>query len=451
MQSPPRGAPLEEVYVRDGSALIKKLRIEGRAVQSVVEANDDGMQAPELAWWSAYVRGARVERPAPSGAAVRIVDLFCGAGGLGLGLVDGLRACGFRPEIELAVDVDAEALAVYSHNLRPRKAWHGSVSSLVDFQVFGQGGSAEFAYEPDVLDEVLAELSGQIDVICAGPPCQGHSNLNNHSRREDPRNLLYLAVPAIAVAVGAPIVIIENVPEITNDRHGVVESTKSIFSAAGYTLTEHVLNASLLGCPQTRRRYFLIASKDASIAPLGEVARVLQKPPVTLAWAIEDLMDEPQTSVFAQPSLLSAENQRRIDFLFDEDEYDLPDEIRPDCHKDGDHTYGAVYGRLRWEKPSGTITTGFMTPGRGRFTHPERRRGLTAHEGARLQGFPDSFEFMLPDADPPTRKSLGKWIGDAVPPVMGYAAGVCVATVLGKVRTTSPMPQIMSNAARRRR
>lgn len=451
MQPPPQGPQLEETYVRDGDELIKKLRVAGRFTQSAIEVEDDGAQAPELAWWSAYIRGARVKRPAATGAAVRIVDLFCGAGGLGLGLSDALRACGFEPKIELAVDVDSDALAVYAHNLRPRRTWHGSVSSLVDFQVFGQGSSAEFAYEPAALNDILSELSGQVDVICAGPPCQGHSNLNNHSRREDPRNLLYLAVPAIAVAVGAPIVIIENVPDITSDRYGVVESAKSILQSAGYTLTEHVLNASLLGCAQTRRRYFLLASKDAGIVQLMDVAQTLHKPPVTLEWAIRDLADEPPINVFTQPALLSAENQRRIDYLFDMDAYDLPNEIRPDCHKDGDHSYGAVYGRLRWDKPSGTITTGFMTPGRGRFTHPARRRGLTAHEGARLQGFPDTFQFMLPETAPPSRKLLGKWIGDAVPPVMGYAAGVCAATVLAKPPMIIHVSEAAANRKRTRR
>ena len=126
----------------------------------------------------------------------------------------------------------------------------------------------------------------------------------------------------------------------------------------------------------------------------------------------EDLMDQvPQ---------LSAENQDRINYLFEHDLFDLPNQVRPDCHKNG-HTYPSVYGRLSWDKPSQTITTGFLTPGRGRYIHPSKRRVLTPREAARIQGFPDWFDFVG-QGEPPSRTSLSKWIGDAVPTPLGYAA-----------------------------
>jgi hypothetical protein len=78
---------------------------------------------------------------------------------------------------------------------------------------------------------------------------------------------------------------------------------------------------------------------------------------------------------------------RRVDFLFDHDLFDLPDTERPDCHKNGT-TYTAVYGRMHWDRPSQTITTGIGTPGQGRYIHSLRRRVITPHEAARLQGFP---------------------------------------------------------------
>ena len=72
--------------------------------------------------------------------------------------------------------------------------------------------------------------------------------------------------------------------------------------------------------------------------------------------------------MLARPQL-SEENLRRIDWLFDNEEYDLPNAERPDCHKEGT-SYKAVYGRLRADRPSPIITTGFMTPGHGRYIHP---------------------------------------------------------------------------------
>jgi DNA (cytosine-5)-methyltransferase 1 len=117
---------------------------------------------------------------------------------------------------------------------------------------------------------------------------------------------------------------------------------------------------------------------------------------------------------------LSEDNRTRIDWLFANDRHELPNEERPDCHKDG-HTYPSVYGRMFWDKPSQTITTGFLSPGRGRYVHPTRPRVITPREAARIQAFPDSFRFVVDEQDPP-RNALSKWIGDAVPPILGYAA-----------------------------
>jgi DNA (cytosine-5)-methyltransferase 1 len=108
--------------------------------------------------------------------------------------------------------------------------------------------------------------------------------------------------------------------------------------------------------------------------------------------------------------------------LCDNDEYTLPTAIRPDCHKDGT-TYEATYGRMYRDQPAPTITGGFLTPGRGRFIHPTQRRVLTPREAARLQGFPDWFRFTT-KSESPSRSELGRWIGNAVPSLLG-----CIATL----------------------
>ncbi len=174
--------------------------------------------------------------------------------------------------------------------------------------------------------------------------------------------------------------------------------------------------------PQTRKRHILIASRFAQ-PDLGAVIESLKRPQRDLRWAIGDLVDIKPSRLIDTPADLSEVNQGRIKYLFESGEYDLPNEWRPDSHKDG-HTYPSIYGRLRWEQPSGTITTGFNSPGRGRYIHPELRRTITPHEAARIQGFPDRFEFSLINGDSPTRTSLANMIGAAVPPQIGYAAGV---------------------------
>jgi DNA (cytosine-5)-methyltransferase 1 len=234
---------------------------------------------------------------------------------------------------------------------------------------------------------------------------------------------LYLTVPAFAVASQAKMCIVENVPAVLNDHANVVETALELFESEGYHVTAGVLSAAELGWPQTRKRHFLVARKDVAPIPLAEVAAILRDKPRPLWWAIGDLEDDTGDDVLGQVTELSAENRIRVDWLFENDEYDLDLKERPKSHRAGT-TYTAVYGRLRKDRPAPTITTGFMSPGRGRFTHPTRRRALTAREAARLQGFPDSYVFVPEPARPPSRKLLSKWIGDAVPMPLGYAAAL---------------------------
>ena len=233
----------------------------------------------------------------------------------------------------------------------------------------GEGEKSRFAYEPEIIDPALAGEVGNIDLFLAGPPCQGHSNLNNKTRREDPRNLLYVTAVALGVGLRARSIVIENVPEVVNDRSDVVNIAKALLKAAGYSwIDSGILAADQMGGAQTRKRYFLVASRVAEpVAELTikEVAKGLKHAARPLGWAIGDLLSgpsqEPKTGIMDTTPMLSADNLTRIHHLFDNDLYDLPNEVRPDCHKDG-HTYPSVYGRLWWDKPSQTITTGFLTP-----------------------------------------------------------------------------------------
>jgi DNA (cytosine-5)-methyltransferase 1 len=375
-------------------------------------------------WWSAILRG---ERPRAEGSIrrreVRVVDLFCGPGGLASGFQQACDELGLDMVAAAAVDQDAEAVDVYAANHGVRRKSAESVSALVDFQVAGSGARSRFVYEPEVLFESWADLVGTTDVILAGPPCQGHSNLNNRTRRVDRRNELYLTVPAMAIALGARVVVIENVPAVVHDRQQVVAATEALLRSAGYEVTTGTLSAAKLGWPQSRQRFFLVARLGAKPIPLATVSEAFADQPRTVSWAIRDLADAPFDELMHLRTELSDENQRRIDYLFDNDLHDLPPSERPDCHKDGT-TYNAVYGRLHGDRPAPTITTGFLTPGRGRYIHPTRRRVLTPREAARIQGFPDTYRFHVSMNALASKQKLAKWIGDAVPLPLGHAAGL---------------------------
>jgi len=413
---------IAERYTDDSGWIRRELIIEGRTFASRMEdvSQLERGASPWSKWWRSYLRGARPVFNGPPMGNVSIVDLFCGCGGLTLGAQEAARAVGLRPWVRLAVDTDEDALAVYAANLMPERTLAADASSLVDFQIVGWAEEARFARSPRLLHRTLEAARGSVDLVVAGPPCEGHSNLNNRTRRADPRNLLYLDAVAIGIAIDATAIVIENVPDVVNDHFRVAETALALLGKCGYETTRGVLASDELGWAQMRKRFFLVGSR-LGVLHLEDVARSLAKEPTTVRWAIEDLVDATEDPVMDSVPALSAENRLRIDYLFDNDLYDLPDHMRPACHRNG-HTYPSVYGRLRWDSSAGTITTGFVTPGRGRFIHPSRRRPLTPREAARLQGFPDWFEFRAGHAAVPKKNTLAKWIGDAVPPILGYSA-----------------------------
>ncbi len=366
-------------------------------------------------------------------ATIGIADVFCGAGGLTYGVAEAVRDQGMVPSHVLAMDSDSVALDVYRRNFDPHISITDNVWTCVTTRYkVTTDGDAEFLKgdEVQILAPELETAIGRVDILLGAPPCGGHSTSNNNTRHTDPRNMYYVAMPFLAIALEAPVVVIENVIGIRHDRLNVYRHTIDLFQQAGYETSESIVDATTLGLPQTRRRHILVASRLGKPDIGRAIASVTWKSR-TLEQTIGDLKDieSDDIDVMDRAGDLSSENRKRIDFLFDNEEYELPNEMRPLSHKNG-HTYPSIYGRLRWDKPAGTITTGFNTPGRGRYIHPDRRRTLTPHEAARIQGFPDDFEFRMVDGSPLTRQSLANVIGNAVPPPIGRVAGHAALEVL---------------------
>lgn len=378
-------------------------------------------------WWQSFLRGKALPLAAAA-PAMKMVDLFCGAGGFGLGASLAARAHGSRAHFERIVDADGEALDVYKTNLSVGRAFNVPVSSLVDYQFRKRRGVHEFSYPPEIVVTEF-QMDAAPDLLIAGPPCQGHSNLNNHTRRDDPRNDLLFCTVAIGVALEARAMVIENVAAIERAKGDPLEIVRELLLGSGYEVDGSVVGADYLGWPQTRRRYFLTAIRSDCRG--NDITELPNRAPQDVMWAIGDLARmQDREEVFDEPPQQKEENRARIEWLFDNDEHNLPNSERPDCHKNGT-TYGAVYGRMHGNRPAPTITTGIGTPGQGRFIHPTERRLITPHEAARIQGFPDSYRFFK-RGDVPKRKNLAKWIGDAVPSILGYH--VC-SRVLGSLKS----------------
>lgn len=335
----------------------------------------------------------------------RIVDLFAGCGGMTLAALEAARQLGCAAEIALAVDLDPDALEVYRRNFRvdARVAQRADMAALFH----GRLGAT-----PSPRETRLRTRLGDIDLLLAGPPCQGYSNLNNTTRRDDPRNRLYRRAIRAAEMLEPDVVLIENVPSVILDRSQVVRVAAATLAARGYTVTTHMVDAASLGVPQQRRRHVLLGTRGASqvhdnlyvhVAPqTSGCIDFLGKLPAARYDECTFMDEEPR---------FSATTRQRIDYLFDHDIFDLPDSERPSCHQSG-HRYKSMYGRLRPDLPAQTITSGFACMGQGRFVHPLERRTLTAREAARLQGLPDFHLFT----GVRSRDALRRMIGNAVVP-----------------------------------
>lgn len=353
------------------------------------------------------------------------IDLFCGGGGLSLGIQNSARFLGFDPRLVLAVDSDETVSKLVDHHFRPIIKRTKSVEELITYEVDLSDNLNDFISGPVILDSQIEQLRGKIDLIAGGPPCQGHSNLNNRTRHFDPRNLLYFVMPAFGVALNVPNLIVENVRNISRSKEKVISITKNILTSHGYHVQEEILNARDFGVAQNRARHFLIASKN-NVCSLKSTATALKVPQVTFNDVCADLPELVDPYILEEATRLSPTNIERIQYLHENNEYDLPNERRPACHQT-DHSYPAVYGRIRGDQPMQTITTGFSSPGRGRYIHPTQRRVLNIREAGRVQGFPDSY--WMPAIDLRfKRASFTKIIGDAVPSLLAYPL---VATLFG--------------------
>ena len=378
---------------------------------------------PYEAFWLQFLQGVTKFPTAIGNQSFGVADLFCASGGLSLGFASAASLLNVPLNYVLGVDIDSRALDVYRYHHKDSEIYAGSVEDLVDYQVRDQGDNAVFAYPPKLTHIGESSISAPIDIVLAGPPCQGNSTMNVKTRYNDPRNKLYLSAVAFAVAVDAEIVLIENVPGVLRDVNGVVFSAISLLRKSGYHINGEILAADKLGWPQTRKRYFLIATKKPKALSLKEMAVIGKRDAAKLKWIIGDLEKLSQKDVLHSTPVLSDENVERIKFLQEEDMRDLPLHLRPKSHREGT-TFTTVYGKLDWEKPSGTITTGFLSPGRGRYIHPTQPRCLSPVEAARIQGFPDDY-FPIHELVPEIRRmELAKWIGDAVPPILGFYAGL---------------------------
>lgn len=357
--------------------------------------------------------GARSWRPihyssrmAPRPVNISAVDLFCGVGGLSYGLQEaGLR---------IAAGVDLDPACSYPYRTNVRAPFH----------------------ERDVRELQVDELAGMwpaedVRVLAGCAPCQPFSSYRRGAdTSHEAQWSLIEEVGRLVEGTLPEVVTMENVPRIASTP--VFKNFVELLKKLDYHVSFDSCYCPAYGVPQRRRRMVLLASRLGDIAvPKGEVRPadyvtvrqvIGELPPVRHGEADPD--DRLHKSRKLEEINLKRIKRSRPGGTWEE----WPKDLRAPCHrKASGATYRNVYARMAWDEPSPTITTMAYNFGAGRFGHPEQDRAITLREAAILQSFPREYEFVPPGA-PVQFASLGRLIGNAVPPLLANAVGKAIVS-----------------------
>lgn len=329
------------------------------------------------------------------------MDLFCGAGGLSLGLQ--------RADIHIAagVDLDPACAFPYERNLHAPFLLR-DVAKLT----------------AEELEPLWPQGARRLLAGCA--PCQPFSSHRRGADTSQEKGWNLLAHFGRLVGEVLPdFVTMENVPRL--GRMAVFEDFTKQLRALGYAVDYGTLFGPEFGLPQERRRLVLVASRIGVVRlPKGCKDKTKFK---TVEQTISGLPvlghgeADPSDPLHAARRLTPLNLARMEASVPGGTWRDWPDHLLAACHrKASGSSFQAFYGRMRWHAPSPTITTQAYNFGTGRFGHPEQDRSLTLREAAMLQGFPRDYQFV-PEGEQPSRQTVGRLIGNAVPPVFGLAVG----------------------------
>lgn len=350
-----------------------------------------------------------VWKSAPNG--LTAVDLFAGAGGTALGLEN----AGFS---HLAVnEMDKWAAATLRHNRPKWNVIHG-----------------------DVHEVSFKEFEGKVDLLEGGFPCQAFSYAGKKQGFADTRGTLFHEFARAVAEVRPKVAVGENVRGLlTHDDGRTLRTMVSILQGLGYRVAYRLLRAQYLDAPQKRERLILIAVREDIDAP------ILFPRERNYVLSLRDAIgDRPQSS-----------GVKYADWKFDvmdqvpEGGYwrHLPEDVQRSYMKASYHQGGGKTGmarRLAWDEPSLTLTCNPAQKQTERC-HPDETRPLNVREYARIQTFPDEWEFQGGTTQ------QYKQIGNAVPVNLGYHIGRAVhAMITGEnvddFDVSEPLPPVLLEA-----
>ena len=345
------------------------------------------------------------------------IDLFAGCGGLSKGFMD----AGF--DIIVGVDNDQAALNTFQLNHNGAIALNADLSKQETF---------------DIIKSIAGKRS--IDVVIAGPPCQGFS-LTGPRNFDDPRNKLYLAVIEIVRQYKPKGFIIENVPGMAVMYDGQIkDEILRRFTKMGYNVECRILCAADYGVPQMRRRLIFMGVRKDIGSPEFPTPTHTEETYRTCRDAISDLpsrekeLGKEEDVYTSQPlteyqvlmrrnctvlhnHVATAHKQFVKDIIAQVPEGGNWRDLPPGVGES--RRFHEAWTRYHGDKPSKTIDTGH----RNHF-HYKYNRVPTIRENARLQSFPDDFVFTG------TKTQQNRQVGNAVPPLLGYALGKALLRII---------------------
>lgn len=341
------------------------------------------------------------------------IDLFSGCGGFSTGF-------------ELAGFQTAVALDIHPPSLQTLRLNHPSAHSIL--------GDIRKVDEKNLSSLAASGRPGL--VVTAGVPCQGFSLSNRKRHADDKRNFLFLEFIRVAEHLRPDVVVLENVSGLVSTKDGAFKrDIAAAIEELGYDVHFALLNAADYGVPQTRKRVFFVGVPKGAKWLFPEVEfGVPGRPYRTVRDAI--LGDLPRLSAGASsqkylgPPTSELQEWLRRDhegLLFNHaapaHPQDTIDRIR--ATKPGEPMYPAFKQRIRLhpENPSPTQICGGIRP-QFQFGHPTQARGLTIRERARIQSFPDWYQFT-------GGVTQGRvQTGNAVPPLLAKAIADQIARLL---------------------
>ena len=382
------------------------------------------------------------------------IDCFSGPGGF----CTGLHAAGFKTLI--AIEYIKSCVDTYSANHPEVHVIHSDIRKVTE-------------------DQILPYIPAEgVDLVTSGMPCETFSTAGNSSRAAyDDRQYLFREGIRIAKIANARMILFENVPMITTKRVAkdskklILDVLKEELVEAGYgNFKQFIIDAEKYGVPQKRKRFFILASKN----PNDEIAPPIEttKKDVTVEEAFCDIPPVEANTWTENPVYLPGKESDYTKLMKNDSFWHRKTKTRkllnhlPMNHrsyiierfhilKQGEGLKGlfarldsdtlkelqerkvvpkVVYVkrnyRLKWDEASPTVTSHALDE----FVHPEQDRALTVRECARLQSFPDSYDFVggpyLVAHDDRTQQDKYEQIGDAVPPLVAYAWGKLIISIL---------------------